>query len=151
VKMLEANQDPSDYDLIGLTEYLERLETATAITAKYSAVMNDENSKRSRERTNENGNDNDERSKTKYKPNKKPKRTQCLTCNKYHKGDCYFKKEQEKKRHFNDKADNKFTVKEYAHLIQTMMDYTDSLGPNTKRNKRKVKNSKAKHSEKEEE
>jgi hypothetical protein len=29
IQMLEANQDAYDYDLHGLTEYLERLETAT--------------------------------------------------------------------------------------------------------------------------
>jgi hypothetical protein len=45
IKMLEANQDAYDYDLHGLTEYLERLETATSISAKHNSTMHDETSK----------------------------------------------------------------------------------------------------------
>jgi hypothetical protein len=33
INMLEANQDPYDYDVQGLTEYLKRLETVTLICA----------------------------------------------------------------------------------------------------------------------
>jgi competence protein ComGC len=47
IKMLEANQDAYDYDLHGLTEYLERLKTATSISAKHNSTTHDETSKAS--------------------------------------------------------------------------------------------------------
>jgi hypothetical protein len=71
IKMLEANQDAYDYDLHGLTEYLERLETATSISAKYNSTTHDETSKasdKSRKRKNGNGNGNGESRSFKRKP-----------------------------------------------------------------------------------
>jgi hypothetical protein len=62
VKMLEANQDAYDYDLHGLTKYLEQLETATAISDKHSSRNKQDetpkSSKKSRKRKDGNGNGN---------------------------------------------------------------------------------------------
>ena len=69
--MLEANQDAYDYDLHGLTEYLERLETATSISAKHNSTTHEETSKasdKSRKRKNGNGNGNGESRSFKRKP-----------------------------------------------------------------------------------
>jgi hypothetical protein len=55
--MLEANQDPCNYDLHDLTEYLERLEGATAIHVQHSAIIRYETSKHTSKRKNGNGND----------------------------------------------------------------------------------------------
>jgi len=141
IKMLEANQDPYDYDLHGLTEYLERLETATAIQAKNASTTkkddnNNSNSKRKRNNGNGNGksstNDNNQ-------PYKKQKRTRCAICNKYHKGECYFKNKKEPPSDKpSNKTGNKFTVKEYAHLMQAMMSNVETRGP-SKKTKRNIK------------
>ena len=120
IKMLEANQDPYDYDLHGLTEYLERLETATAITAKHSSTVKDDKSNYSRKRKNGNGNGDGKSSMNENnQPNKKQKRTQCPICTKFHKGECYFKNKKETTDKQSNKTNSKFTVKEYAHLMQT--------------------------------
>jgi hypothetical protein len=61
VKILEANQDAYDYDLHGLNEYLERLETVTAISAKHSLPKHDKMSiasVKSHKRKNGNGHGN---------------------------------------------------------------------------------------------
>ncbi len=154
VKMLEANQDAYDYDLHGLTEYLERLETATAISSKNSSPKQDERSRGSdkyRKRKNGNGNGNgngnvngESRSfkrngDSNNQPFKKQKRTQCLICKKFHKGECYFKnKSKETETSSNTKTNgSKFTVKQYAHLMQSMMANAAAFQPN-KRKKGKV-------------
>jgi hypothetical protein len=144
IKMLEGNQDPYDYDLHGLTEYLERLETATSISAKHTSAMKDETSKsadKSRKRKNGNG---EARSSNRgdngnNQPFKKQKRTQCLICKKFHKGECYFKnKSKETETSSNTKTNgSKFTVKQYAHLMQSMMANAAAFQPNKKK-KRKV-------------
>jgi hypothetical protein len=101
IKMLEASQDAYDYDLHGLTEYLERLETATSISAKHNSTTHDETSKasdKSRKRKKGKGNGNGESRSFKRngdsnnnQPFKKSKRTQCTICKKFHKGECFFK------------------------------------------------------------
>jgi hypothetical protein len=58
IKMLEANQDPYNYDLHGLMEYHKQLKTVTSISAKHSSAMQDKTSKaseKSRKRKNGNG------------------------------------------------------------------------------------------------
>jgi hypothetical protein len=51
--MPEANQDPYDCNLHGLPEYHERLETATAIHVKDSAIIRYETSKHPRKQKEE--------------------------------------------------------------------------------------------------
>jgi hypothetical protein len=92
IKMLEVNQDPYNYDLHGLTEYLERLETATSIIAKHTSAMKDETSKsadKPRKRKNGNGEArlSNRGNSSNNQPFKKQKRTQCLICKKFHKGE----------------------------------------------------------------
>jgi hypothetical protein len=134
----------------GLTEYLERLETATAISAKHSSPKHDETSKaseKSRKRKNGNvhgnGNGNSEsRSfrKTGDSNNnqsfKKQKRTQCTICKKFHEGECFFKNKPDTESNTKTLG-SKLTVKEYANLMQSMMANASAFTP-SKKKKRKV-------------
>ena len=149
VKMLEANQDAYDYDLHGLTEYLERLETATAISSKNSSPKQDETSRgsdksRKRKNSNSNGNGNGNGESRSFKRNgdsnnqpfKKQKRTQCTICKKFHKGECFFKTKPDTES--NTKSNGtKFTDKQYANLMQSMMANATQFKP-IKKKKRKV-------------
>ena len=54
--MLEANQDPYDFDLQELAEYLERLETASSIFDRRDHVIKDVNSKKTFKRKADDGN-----------------------------------------------------------------------------------------------
>jgi hypothetical protein len=150
VKMLEANQDAYDYDLHGLTEYLERLETATAISAKHSSPKHDKTSKateKSRKRKNGNGhgNGNGNSESRSFKrtgnsnnnqPFKKQKRTQCTIFEKFHKGECFFKNKPDTESNTKTNG-SRLTVKQYANLMQSMMANASAFTP-SKKKKRKV-------------
>jgi hypothetical protein len=146
--MLEANQDAYDFDLLGLTEYFKRLETATAISAKHSSPKHDKTSKaseKSRKRKNGNGHGNGNSESRSFKrtgnsdnnqPFKKQKRTQCTICKKFHKGECFFKNKNDTESNTKTNG-SKLTVKQYANLMQSMMANASAFTPSQKK-KRKV-------------
>jgi hypothetical protein len=143
--MLEAYQDAYDYDLHGLTEYLDRLETATSISAKHTSTTHDETLKasdKSRKRKNGNGNSNGESRSFKRtgdsknnQPFKKQKHTQCTICKKFHKGECFFKNKSDTESNTKTNG-SKFTVKQYANLMQSMMADATAFTPSKKKNAR---------------
>jgi hypothetical protein len=126
--MLEANQDPYDYDLHGLPEYLEQLKRATSISAKHTSAMKDKTFKSADKlRKCNNGNGEAWSSNSSHSSNnqpfKKQKQIQCSICKKFHKGECFFKnKSKETETTLNTKTNgSKYRVKQYAHLMQSMM------------------------------
>jgi hypothetical protein len=147
IKMLEADKDPYDYDLHGLSDYLERLETAHNISAKRSVTNHDEMSKnndKSRKRKNGNGearsaSRGDPSNNPPFKKQKRTERTQCPICKKYHKGECRFKNSTaETAVRSNTKINGtKFTDQQYSHLMMTMMANAKAFKP-SKKTKRRV-------------
>jgi hypothetical protein len=147
IKMLEADKDPYDYDLHGLSDYLERLETAHNISAKRSVTNHDETSKnndKSRKRKNGNGearsaSRGDPSNNPPFKKQKRTERTQCPICKKYHKGECRFKNSTaETAVRSNTKINGtKFTDQQYSHLMMTMMANAKAFKP-SKKTKRRV-------------
>jgi hypothetical protein len=138
--MLKANQDPYNYDPHGLTEYLKRLETATSISAKHTSAMKDKRFKsadktRKRKKGNGKAPSSNCGDSSNNQPFKKQKQTQCLICKKFHKGECFFKnKSKETETSSNTKTNGlKFMVKQYAHLMQSMMANTAAFQPNKKK------------------
>ncbi len=147
IKMLEADKDPYDYDLHGLSDYLERLETAHNISAKRSVTNHDETSKnndKSRKRKNGNGearsaSRGDPSNNPPFKKQKRTERTQCPICKKYHKGKCRFENSTaETAVRSNTKINGtKFTDQQYSHLMMTMMANAKAFNP-SKKTKRRV-------------
>jgi hypothetical protein len=134
IRMLEANQDPYDFDLQELTEYLERLETASSIFDRRDRAIKDVSNGKKKRKPDDDGKKNNQQFK------KKP-RTTCPICKKFHKGDCWYKDDKNKKVQFDKgktKPSNKFTMNEYSNMMKVMMETSKNFQKNPKSAKRKV-------------
>ena len=135
IRMLEANQDPYDFDLQELAEYLERLKTASSIFDRRDHAIKDVGSKKKRKA-------NDGNKKPPFI--KKKPQTTCPICKKFHESDCWFKDNhnKNKKVHFGDKGKtkvpSKFKMSEYSNILKVMMETSKNFQKNPKSSKRKV-------------
>ncbi len=112
----------------------------TMISDKNSSTTHDETSKasdKSRKIKNGNGNGNGNGESLWFKRNgdnnsnqpfKKQKLTQCTICKKFHKGECYFKNKPDTESKTKTNG-SKFTVKQYANLMQSMMANATAFTP----------------------
>jgi hypothetical protein len=65
-------------------------------------------------------------------PFKKPKRTQCTISKKFHKGECFFKNKPDTESNTKTNG-SKFTVKQYANLMKSMMANATAFTPSKKK------------------
>ena len=65
IRMLEANQDPYDFDLQELTEYLERLETASSIFDRRDRAIKDVSNGKKKRKPDDDGKKNNQQFKKK--------------------------------------------------------------------------------------
>jgi hypothetical protein len=136
--MLEANQDAYDYDLHGLTEYLDSRRRHQLVLSTIRQRMT-RRLKPLTSHAKENGNGNGELRSFKRngdsnnnQPFKKPERTQCTISKKFHKGECFFKNKPDTESNTKTNG-SKFTVKQYANLMKSMMANATAFTPSKKK------------------